>query len=157
MFLFLLRGDSFFLQSQWDQNKVALMSNGSLSRVMKRAGRSLQHSTEKWVIWKPSPNTRGPSCFSNSSWSNSARQQSHAHDTPLSAGLQPGQSLQQLVEEESNWVFIGGLRNHMTGYANCLYVAVEIPECWATPVIERLRESEARRKKKKGVWHSMHF
>lgn len=49
-----------------------------------------------------------------------------------------------LAEEEFHKLLIGCLRNHMTAYANGLYVAVEIPECWATLHWEAARERGGR-------------
>ncbi|XP_030011873.1 protein phosphatase 1 regulatory subunit 3C-B-like [Sphaeramia orbicularis] len=78
----------------------------------------------------------------------------------LSAGARPRQALCHWLALDPRSFLIGWLQNHVTEYANCLYVAVEIPECRPTLCTERQeggrkegRERERRRwtKKEGGV------
>lgn len=98
--------------------------------------------------------SRGPSCFSNSSRGNGLRHpnhEAHAGDTPLSAGRQPGQIYTDWLVRNSSEFSLVVWGTIWQEYANCLYVAVEIPECWATPALKG-RERARVRWKKKGEW-----
>lgn len=69
-----------FMQGQWDENKLSLVCYGRLSHVMTEL--QALCSALKWVVWTSSSNTRGPSCFSNSSWGNSLRHLNHETTLP---------------------------------------------------------------------------
>lgn len=99
----------------------------------------------QWVMWRSPAASRGPSCFSNSSWSNRQRHPAMRRHSPISWMSATSNAL-WLAEQEFHKLLIGCFKNHMTAYANGLYVAVEIPECWAALHWEAARERGGRRR-----------
>lgn len=93
--------------------------------------------TLQWVVI--SNTSRGPSCFSNSSWGNRQRHLNHeAHAGPHApiSWLTARSNSSWLADLDFHLLPIGCFRNHMTEYANYLYVAVEIPESWAAQALK---------------------